>query len=96
LSLFVTARRDPARAKEDQLRKRDESQKVCAICGKSYAEGELVHGALVRDVIENLILKDHPEWSSEALICRADLARYRAGYVRSILEAEKGELTSLE
>jgi uncharacterized membrane protein len=37
-----------------------------------------------------------PEWSSEKFICRADLTDLRGQYVHSLLESEKGELSSLE
>ncbi len=40
--------------------------------------------------------KYRPDWSSESFICRRDLARYRTAYVHSLLETERGELTSLE
>jgi uncharacterized membrane protein len=69
---------------------------LCAICGKSFAQRDLVAGAVVRQNVVELILQDHPEWSPESFICRADLTRYRSKYVRAILESEKGELTSLE
>jgi uncharacterized membrane protein len=72
------------------------SQRTCAVCGKSFPAGKVIPGAMVRDAIKALILRDRPEWSSDSFICRADLDRYRADYVQSILKAEKGELTSLE
>lgn len=53
-------------------------------------------GAAVRDAITEQILRDHPEWSADAFICRSDLARYNTDYVESLLESEKGELSSLE
>jgi hypothetical protein len=37
-----------------------------------------------------------PDWSGKGYVCREDLARYRAKFVHSLLEAEKGELTHLE
>jgi uncharacterized membrane protein len=69
---------------------------VCAICGKTFAQRDIVLGALVRDVITNEIVNDHAEWSPDSFICKADLAAYRAKYVRSLLQSEKGELTALE
>jgi uncharacterized membrane protein len=51
---------------------------------------------VVRDTVAELIGRDHPGWGPESAICRTDLARYRAQYVHTILESEKGELTSLE
>lgn len=69
---------------------------ACAICGKSLPSRELVPAAAVRDVISAEIVRDHPQWSAESFICRPDLARYRTNYVHSLLETERGELTSLE
>lgn len=70
--------------------------KSCAVCGKSFPPRELVPGIAVRDVIADEILRDHPDWSQEKSICRADLNAYRSQYVHRLLESEKGELTSLE
>ncbi|MBK7719922.1 MAG: DUF1003 domain-containing protein [Simplicispira sp.] len=42
------------------------------------------------------ICKTDPSWSAQAYICRADLAKIRGAYVHSILESERGELSSLE
>jgi uncharacterized membrane protein len=69
---------------------------ACAICGKTFPKRDLVPGAAVRDVIVKEIAHDHPDWSPESLICRSDLAKYRANYVHLLLESEKGELTTLE
>jgi len=68
----------------------------CAVCGKSFPAKELTSGAAVRDTLSELILHDHPDWSADAYICRADLSRYNSNYVESLLESERGELTSLE
>lgn len=71
-------------------------QHTCSVCGKSFPARTLVSGAVVQDAITEHILRDHPEWSSEAYICRDDLARYSTDYVKSLLESERGELSSLE
>jgi len=68
----------------------------CAVCGKNFALHDLVAGALIRESVSAVIAKDHPDWSAESYICRPDLTRYRAQYVHSLLESEKGELTALE
>jgi uncharacterized membrane protein len=70
--------------------------KTCAVCDKSFSLRDLVPGIAVRDVIANEILREHPDWSQEKFICRADLNRYRSTYVHNLLESEKGDLTTLE
>jgi uncharacterized membrane protein len=71
-------------------------QRTCAICGKSFAPRNVVSGELIRKEIADEILKTHPDWSTEKYICKPDLADYRGKYVHSLLESEKGEVTSLE
>lgn len=75
---------------------RKNNRQVCAVCGKTFSQQDLIPGAAVREVITKEIVKDHPEWSPKSFICRTDLAKYRAQYVRFLLESEKGELTILE
>jgi uncharacterized membrane protein len=77
------------------MNKRNHRQ-TCSICGKTFSRADLIPSAAVRDVIAKEIVRDHPDWSPESVICRADLAGYRAKYVRFLLESEKGELTTLE
>jgi uncharacterized membrane protein len=69
---------------------------TCTVCGKSFPRRELFSGELIRPVVAELILKDHPTWSAEGFICRNDLGRYHSEYVRSLLASEKGEVDSLE
>ncbi|MDP1772143.1 MAG: DUF1003 domain-containing protein [Methylobacter sp.] len=69
---------------------------ICAVCGKTFARKDLLSGDVVRESIAGQIRMDVPEWSSDSFICLADIGRYRSQYVHSLLETEKGELTSLE
>lgn len=69
---------------------------VCAVCGKTFHKRDLVPGTAIRDVIAKEIVLDHPDWSPESFICRPDLTKYQTKYVHSLLETEKGELTTLE
>ena len=71
-------------------------QRTCAICGKSFSPRNVISGELIRKEIAAEILKTHPDWSPEKFICRPDLAEFRGKYVHSLLESEKGELSSLE
>ncbi|MBU0663728.1 MAG: DUF1003 domain-containing protein [Proteobacteria bacterium] len=70
--------------------------KTCAICGKSFPARNVVSGEIIRKEIAAEILKTYPEWSSEKFICGVDLTNFRGLYVHSLLESEKGELSSLE
>lgn len=69
---------------------------VCMVCKKVKTPGELIPAPMVREPIADLIRKEHPDWSSEGYICRQDLNRFRSQYVGNVLEAEKGELSSIE
>ena len=72
------------------------AHRTCAICGKSFSPNDVVSGELIRKDIAAKILQTYPEWSSEKFICQADLTEFRGQYVRSLLESERGELSSLE
>jgi uncharacterized membrane protein len=74
----------------------NEHKATCSLCGRSFAPRELVSGAIVRPAVVDAIRLDHPDWSAEGLVCREDLATYRGRYVHSMLESERGELTTLE
>tara|TARA_R110002111_G_scaffold262289_1_gene337866 strand:- start:170123 stop:170833 length:711 start_codon:yes stop_codon:yes gene_type:complete len=69
---------------------------TCAICQKSFRLDELIQAPLVRKPLSNLIQLEHPGWSDESRICRADLSLYRSRYVHSLLESERGELSQLD
>ncbi|MBA3006355.1 MAG: DUF1003 domain-containing protein [Proteobacteria bacterium] len=72
------------------------NQHTCAVCGKTFLNKDLVPADAVRDVVTNEIVHDYPAWSAGSFICRPDLGNYRAKYVHSLLESEKGEMTVLE
>jgi len=71
-------------------------RELCAVCGRSFPRNKLVSADSVRREIAEAIRKDVREWSADAFICLPDLNVYRGKYVQGLLEAEKGELTSLE
>ncbi len=78
------------------MSKTRESPRPCAVCGRSFAPRDLVSGGLVHDRVSEGIRAEHPQWSQESFICRPDLSHFRAQHVRSMLESEKGELSSLD
>lgn len=69
---------------------------ACPVCGQRLPLRELVSGDMVRPAVVSEIQRDHPDWAPPARICQDDLARYRARYVHTLLQREKGELSSLE
>lgn len=72
-----------------------EKHRVCQICGSDQLS-TLHPGILVRPAVAELIQGKIGRWSEEGWICSEDLQKFRHEYVRSLLEAEKGELTALE
>jgi uncharacterized membrane protein len=70
--------------------------RTCAICGKSFPARNVISGELIRKEIAAEILKTNPDWAPEKFICGTDLTILRGQYVHSLLESEKGELSSLE
>jgi len=50
----------------------------------------------VRPAVAELIQRKVGKWSEEGWICSEDLQKFRHEYVQALLEAEKGELTTIE
>ncbi len=72
-----------------------EKSRVCQICGSAQLS-TLHPGILVRPAVAELIQGKVGRWSEEGWICSEDLQKFRHEYVEALLEAEKGELTTLE
>jgi uncharacterized membrane protein len=72
-----------------------EKHRVCQVCGRDQHSG-LHPGVLVRHAVAELIRKEIGSWSEEGWICSDDLQKFRHKHVQEMLEAEKGELTTLE
>ncbi len=68
----------------------------CGLCGRTLQRRDLVPAGAVRPEIEDVIRQDHPDWRAEGWICLRDLNELRTRYIQTLLEQEKGELTSLE
>ncbi|MFH0945535.1 MAG: DUF1003 domain-containing protein [Planctomycetota bacterium] len=69
---------------------------VCRVCQQTFPRSELVRGDLLRPSIVAEIRKEHPGWEAAGYICKDDLGRYRNRHVERLLQAEKGELDSVE
>jgi precorrin-6B methylase 1 len=77
------------------MKKHENTQRTCAICGKTFSKHNVVVGEVLRPQITEQIRAIHPGWSSLSFICRSDLANFRMAYVQSLLESEKSELRVL-
>jgi uncharacterized membrane protein len=69
---------------------------ACVICGESFPRRELFPLGAIREGIANQILGEHPTWAPDDFICKHDLTKLGADYVRFLLESEKGEITNIE
>jgi len=78
------------------MKKNDRALPSCAVCGKEFPPGDVVIGEALRPQIADQTRIAHPDGSASSHICRANLGTFRPAYVQSILETEKGELSSLD
>jgi hypothetical protein len=72
-----------------------EKRRVCQICGNERV-ADLHPGILVRPPVAELIQKQVSSSSEKSWICTEDRQRFRHEYVRLLLEAEEGEITTLD
>lgn len=73
--------------------KSDSSKRICVICS---SKTDLIPSAIVRPAISSLIKDDYPSWGPGLFICQKDLSNYRYKYFQSLLQSERGELSSLD
>jgi uncharacterized membrane protein len=69
---------------------------LCPICKERKPLTELIHREIIRPPIVQLIEEKNPEWHSENIICLRCLNKFRADYIQSIYETERGELSELD
>jgi len=70
--------------------------RTCQLCGRAVPDSQAVLGDALRPSVVEEIVRDHPDWTNDAWICRDDLRRYRVRRIESVLESERGELSSLD
>ena len=69
---------------------------VCPICKEAKKNKDLVSIESIHGPLAEMICKVYPDSAATGYICISDLTQCRANYVRSILEKDLGELTTLE
>jgi uncharacterized membrane protein len=72
-----------------------ETRRVCQVCGNDR-HSDLRRAILAGPALAALIQRTTGSWSDAGWICTDDLHRYRHDYMKSLLEAERGELTALD
>jgi uncharacterized membrane protein len=68
----------------------------CVVCKKQKSSGQILHADLVRSGVQRLIIKEHPRWNKNSIICFDDLNHFRAEYMKELLQKERGELSTIE
>ncbi len=69
---------------------------LCQICKQEKRIRDLVPAEIIRPSLIHFIEARHPEWSPEGFICLSDLNKLRTDYVKQVIEAEVGEISTLE
>ncbi len=78
------------------MEKKKEKHVVCQICGEQKRLFDMIPADLVREPVLHLIQEHHPDWKTDGYICVKDLNKFRAQYIKNVIETDKGELTDLE
>src|SRR4051794_14793944 len=78
------------------LRHNHPARQRCQVCGRSFGPHELLPASLVRQNLAVLIAQRVPVWDPSGVICRNCLNQFRAEYVRTEMERDRGELSALE
>ena len=76
--------------------RKEKSKRTCQICHKDNSKVTLLPSSIIRQAILEFVTKKYPQWSSDGFICTDDLKNIRYEYFYSLLEEEKGELSSID
>lgn len=57
---------------------------------------DMIAAGAVRSAVSERMIRDHPDFNPTGYVCQECNARYRADYVRSLLEEDRGELSALD
>jgi len=78
------------------MAKLQQREVLCQVCKEQKKMSDVFSAEVIRGPIVEKIMASHPDWSSQGFICKADLNRYRAEYVKDVIKADKGELSVLD
>ncbi|CAN5915351.1 hypothetical protein BH11VER1_BH11VER1_17950 [soil metagenome] len=69
---------------------------LCAVTGKSLPHAKLTPLSALRPRVTEIILEEHPNLESDALVSEEVINAARVKYVHNLLESQLGELTHLD
>jgi uncharacterized membrane protein len=69
---------------------------TCQVCKKAKSPHDGTIAELIRPSLVEFIKKSVPEWDDKGFVCLDDLAEFRKGYVKEVLQDEIGELSTLD
>lgn len=72
-----------------------QSPRECQLCGNTNPS-ELRRAILAGSSVAELVMKTRGNWDDNGWICSKDLNQFRHQYVKTLLEAERGELSTLD
>lgn len=82
--------------REPQMKKKKDKSVACQICGEQKRLYDVVPADLIREPVLHIIQQHYPDWKPDGYICMKDLNKFRAQYIKNVIETDKGELTDLE
>jgi len=68
----------------------------CEVCHGDKPLDQVLPMELIRENIIRAIRQEHPDLAESGFICLSDINRYRAQYIQSIMEDQKGMLSEPE
>ncbi|MHB8085660.1 MAG: DUF1003 domain-containing protein [Dehalococcoidia bacterium] len=78
------------------MARKQQEEVICSICKEKKKLSDTIPSESIREPLADMIHKVYPEWTPSGCICTTDFNQFRAKYIRKMLEADKGELTTLE
>jgi uncharacterized membrane protein len=69
---------------------------TCQVCKEDFVSQQMMPASLVHDNVAGIITSRVPGWSPGGYICRTCLNRFRAEFVRTEMEKDRGELGQIE
>ncbi len=77
-------------------RERRRATHTCGVCKRSFSGHSLIPASAIRENIAALIAARVADWDATGFICPSCLNGFRAEFIRTQMEKDRGELTAIE